>query len=265
MSTSVSIRASSLSELFDCPARWEAKHINKKRLPSSGRAQLGKAVHASTALFDNSTLQGLGLTVDETAAAAVDLIHNPGEPVLWEDESPNSIEAIALSLHSKYCNEIAPQQEYQAVEVKCESLHISDLKITLTGTTDRIVKTDDGFGIADIKTGRAVVSPEGIVQTKGHSYQIGIYELLAEHASSLPIDAPAQIIGLTTAKTTDCQRVGIGEIVGARDVLVGTEETPGVLETASTLIHSGVFYGNPKSLMCGPLYCPIYLTCNYRK
>ena len=35
------IRASSLPELFDCPARWEAKHLCGRRLPRSAAAQLG--------------------------------------------------------------------------------------------------------------------------------------------------------------------------------------------------------------------------------
>ena len=35
----ITIRASSLPDLFDCPARWEAKYINQMRLPTSGAAQ----------------------------------------------------------------------------------------------------------------------------------------------------------------------------------------------------------------------------------
>jgi hypothetical protein len=55
MTTATVIRASSLPELFDCSARWEAKHILGLRLPSSSNAVLGKAVHAGTALFDGKT------------------------------------------------------------------------------------------------------------------------------------------------------------------------------------------------------------------
>ena len=36
MDTTVSIRASSLPELFDCPARWAAKHLRGMRMPMSG-------------------------------------------------------------------------------------------------------------------------------------------------------------------------------------------------------------------------------------
>ena len=41
MSDLVRLRASSLPELFDCPARWEAKHVKNMRLPTSAAAQLG--------------------------------------------------------------------------------------------------------------------------------------------------------------------------------------------------------------------------------
>jgi len=35
----IPIRASSLAELFDCPARWEAKNLLGMRMPSSGAAR----------------------------------------------------------------------------------------------------------------------------------------------------------------------------------------------------------------------------------
>lgn len=265
MPEAVMIRASSLSELFDCPARWASKHIDGKRTPSGPRATLGKAVHASTAVYDQSQIDGAGLSIDEAAAAAVDAIQQPNEETIWDDETPQDIETIALALHHKYCDQIAPQQNYRAVEVTCESLRITDLGITLTGTTDRIRQTNDGYSIADIKTGRTAVKADGTVETKGHTYQLGVYELLAEHASNLPITGPAQIVGLNSAKTDKAQRVGTGEIVGARGVLVGDEETPGVLRTASNIIHRGDFWGNPKSMMCSEKFCPIYNHCNYRK
>lgn len=79
----VTIRASSLGSLFDCPARWAATHIDGIRMPSNGKAALGKAVHASTAVYDQSTIDGLGITIDEAAGAAVDAIHRPDEETIW--------------------------------------------------------------------------------------------------------------------------------------------------------------------------------------
>jgi hypothetical protein len=262
----VTIRASSLGSLFDCPARWAATHIDKMRMPSSGKAALGKAVHASTAVYDQSTIDGAGITIDEAAGAAVDAIHRPDEDTVWSDgESPQEAEKIAISLHTKYCTQIAPSREYTAVEVLCERLEIADLGIALTGTTDRIRLTREGYGIGDIKTGKQAVGSDGTVKTSGHAYQMGVYELLAEFGSGMPITAPAEIIGLNTAKTEKSQRVGVGSITGARAVLLGDGDHPGVLEIAARIIHSGNFFGNPKSMMCHGTYCPIFNSCRFRR
>ncbi|KAF1003255.1 MAG: hypothetical protein GAK28_04812 [Luteibacter sp.] len=94
---------------------------------------------------------------------------------------------------------------------------------------------------------------------------MGVYELLAEHASGVPINAPAQIIGMNTATTPASQRVGIGEIAVARAVLLGDGESPGILEYAAKIIHAGTFWGNPKSMMCHERYCAAFPTCKFRK
>ncbi len=264
----VTIRASALSDFFDCPARAEAKHLLGKRCPSTGNALLGKAIHASTAVFDQSTIDKKGITVSESAAAAVDAIHKPDEEVHFgeDDASPNDLESIALALHGRYCREIAPKQSYLAVEVKCERLEITDIGLALTGTTDRIRSTDDGNGIADLKSGKTAVKADGTVETKGARYQIGVYELLAEKASGVPITSPGMVIGLQTGKTEKGQRVAVSApINGARDVLVGDVDSPGILETVAKMIHGGVFPGNPRSMLCHEKYCPIHATCKYRK
>ena len=147
---------------------------------------------------------------------------------------------------------------------RCESLTINDLGISLTGTTDRIYEASGELGIADVKTGKAVVSKDGGVKTAGHGYQMGVYELLAEHASGMAVNAPAKILGLNTAKTPASQRIGIGEIKGARDALLGDVESPGILEYAAKIIHSGDFWGNPKSMMCHERYCPAFTNCKFR-
>lgn len=266
----VVIRASSLPQLFDCPARWAAIHIDGKYMPRNSKAMLGKAVHASTAVYDQSTIDGAGITIDEAAAAAVDAIHKPDEEVDWESDDPKAMtpheaEDIAVSLHEKYCTIVAPKYTFRAVEIQCERLEITDLGIALTGTTDRVYEGEDGFGIGDVKTGKQAVGADGTVNTKGHAYQMGVYELLAEKGSGLPITAPAKIFGLNTAKTVASQRTGTGEISGARDVLLGEEDSPGILQMGASLIHSGDFYGNPKSMLCHGRYCPIYQTCKFRK
>lgn len=261
----ITIRASSLGALFECPARWSAIYIDGKRSPSTGKAVLGTAIHASTAVYDQSRIDGSGITIDEAVGAAVNKINSPGEDVDWGDDNPGDAEKIAISLHTKYCQQIAPIQNYKAVEIECEKLVISDLGIALTGTTDRIRQTAEGLAISDLKTGKSVVGADGTIKTAGHAFQQGVYELLASHAIGERMSAPAQIIGMNTAKTANSQRVGIGEIHGAMDVLLGDDEHEGVLQIASKLIHSGLFFGNPRSNLCHERYCPIFNACSYRK
>ena len=262
----ITIRASSLGELFDCPARWEAKHLLGMRLPMGGAAALGKAVHASTAVFDQARIDSAGITADEAAAAAVDAIHKPDEDVAWDDDlPPATAESIALGLHRRYCAEVSPLQTYRAVEVKCERLEITDLSLALTGSVDRVHVNDQGAGITDLKTGKSAVAADGTVSTKGHAYQLGVYELLAQAASGLAISAPAQIVGMNTAKTEKAQRIAVAPVHDARGVLLGDEHMPGILHTASQIVHSGAFFGNPRSMLCSPTYCPRYAKCAFRR
>ncbi|MBF0482247.1 MAG: PD-(D/E)XK nuclease family protein [Desulfovibrionaceae bacterium] len=261
----ITVRASSLSELFDCAARWEAKHVKNMRLPRSGAAQLGTAIHAGTAAYDASKLSGEGITADDAAGAVVDAIYRPEEDVEWDaDLGPNKAEGIAVALHGKYCREISPVQDYVGVEVNCDRLTIPDLGLVLTGTTDRVRRSADGLGVADLKTGKTAVGADGKVKIAGHGLQLGVYELLASAAIGQPITAPAQIIGLQTGVTDKAQRVGIGTIDAARDALVGDHDNPGMLEHAAKLLHSGIFFGNPRSQLCSVRYCPAYPTCRYR-
>lgn len=263
----VQIRASAIADFLDCAARAEAKHLLGKRTPASSKAFLGSAFHASTAVYDKSVLTGAGITVDEAAGAAVDYIRKPREDVAMEDDDDiQQVEDIAVALHTRYCEEIAPTQQYVAVEVTCDKLEITDLGLILTGTTDRIARHGDDLGVRDLKTGGNAVSAAGHVNTKGHAYQIGIYEMLAETANGVPINAPAKIIGAQTGKTARGQRVAVSQdITGARDALVGDEESPGVLQAVSHMIHSGIFVGNPRSILCGEKFCPIFSTCRFRR
>jgi hypothetical protein len=261
------IRASSLPELFDCPARWESKYIKGMRLPSSGAAVLGSAVHAGTALYDGKALEGSPITIDDAAGAVVDTIHQPQEDVDWGEDKPQEAENIALALHGMYCRDIAPHQKYVAVEATCDRLEITDLGIALTGTTDRVTLTDAGYGIADIKTGKSAVSADGTVKTAGHAAQVAVYELLASRSTGCVIEAPAQIVGLQVAKTDKGRRAGIGTISNARELLVGDPdmEQAGLLEIAAGMLKSGNMYGNPKSTLCSGAYCPAWNNCRWRK
>jgi recombination protein RecT len=157
----VFIRASSLAELFDCAHRWEGKHLLGMTGPTGGAAQLGTAVHAGTAAFDASRLPGGSpVSVDDAAGAVVDAIQHPEKDVDWGDTTKRDAERIALSLHTRYCTEVAPKQTYLGVEIKCERLELPELGIALTGTNDRIHSEAKGRGVTDLKTGKRAVGTE---------------------------------------------------------------------------------------------------------
>lgn len=265
------IHASALSDFLDCAARAEAKHLLGLKTPANSKSILGSALHKSTAVYDQGRLDKSGVTIDEAAGAAVDTLRKPKEDVVFEEDMPVDLcEDIAIALHHKYCGEISPGITYAGVEIFCERLEITDIGIALTGTTDRIrqVGTPElpKFGISDLKSGKTAVKADGTVKTHGHTFQIGVYELLADQAAGVPITEPGNIIGLQVAKTERGQRVAVShDIEGARSILVGDGESPGVLETVAHMIHSGNFPGNPRSMLCHERYCPIFQSCKFRR
>ncbi|OTG80789.1 nuclease [Acinetobacter sp. ANC 4558] len=262
----IPIRASSLGDLFDCPARWEAKNILKKNNPAGARTRLGTAIHEAVTQWDHLSLIDEDVSVEECEEILHQQIWQPNEDVDWTDLDQNSAENIGQSLVHKYITHIAPTQKYIGVEVRCESLILADLGIELTGTIDRIYENENNdLGIGDIKTGKNSVGNDGIVKTTGHSPQMGIYTILASHALQEPVVAPARIYGLTTAKTDKGQHIGIGEIQSPAEVLLGTEEEPGLLHYAANILKHGVFFGNSKSMLCNEKYCPAFSTCKFRK
>lgn len=262
----VSVRASSLSDLFDCPARWEAKNLLNKRNPAGARTRLGTAIHEAVTQWDYQNLIGNDVSTEECEEILHHQIWQPNEEVDWADLDQNSAEMIGLSLMHKYITQIAPTQKYIGVEVRCESLILADLGIELTGTIDRIYESENSeLGIGDLKTGKNSAGSDGIVKTAGHTPQMGIYTVLASHALQEPVTAPSRIYGLTTAKTDKGQHVGVGEIESPAQVLLGTEEEPGLLQYAAKVIKNGVFFGNSKSMLCSEKFCPAFSTCKFRK
>jgi hypothetical protein len=250
-------------ELLDCPLRWKKKHLDGMRLPSTPPAMIGTAVHASTAAFDQSAIDGAGLTIDDTAGIAVDSLRNPDEEVDWMGVSAERAEETALRVHTRYCIEIAPEQNYTIVEHTLSPLQIemeNGIVFELTGTLDRIRQDDLGrSGVADVKTGAAAVSPDGQVVVGKHLPQLGEYELLAEQEFG-PMDLPASIIGLHTGRQA---RVGFREVKGAKSALIGDGIQPGLLHYVAPYFKSGLFPPNPGSLMCSARYCPYYDNCNF--
>jgi hypothetical protein len=264
--TPVTIRASSLSGLFDCPARWVAVHMEGRRSPQSGAAALGTAIHAGTAVFDSERVARQVPSLSAAEDAAVESVRQPRQETIWDEEGADKAEKIARSLVSRYCTIESPRHEFVAVEASVESLHITDLGIVLTGHVDRVCAAESGHGIADLKSGKTAVSADGTVKTQGHGAQLGVYELVAEAATGLRITEPAQIIGLQTNVTPEKQRIGRAEVHGAREVLLGDGDNPGLLAIASQIVHGAIpAWGNPRSMLCSVNYCPNFATCFWRK
>lgn len=265
------VRASSWPSLFDCAYRFYWQNIVGLRMPSSGAACLGTAVHAGTAVFDTATLEGKQADVGEAIDASRKALAEPEQEVAWdEDLTQRDADGLAIKLTSRYCQDIAPAQHYVAVELRCTALDVATKHgvLRLTGTTDRVRVLPDGRkGVSDLKTGgRATEKTDDgrgrRAVTKGHQMQLGVYTLMAEQESGERLDAPAQIVGLQTTKETPC---AVGEIADVRTPLLGTDDSPGLIEIAAQMLSAGLFPPNPKSMLCSAKYCPAHAAgrCKY--
>lgn len=264
----VTVRASSWGSLFDCAYKWEGVNLLKIRSPSSPRALLGTAIHASTAAFDVGRMTGNPVSIYDSSELLVNVLRRPAEDVQWKgsDLSVDDAERIGLKLHTMYCKDWSPKFDFAAIELKVKPLVLDmggDLRVELTGTLDRarFFRGREGTGIADVKTGGAAVA-QGVAKTKGHSAQIGTYELLYEHTTGDPITEDAEIIGL---KTRGKPEIAMGTIVGAKDMMIGTDKFRGLIDIGADMIRTGLFPPNPSSHLCAKAYCPRWNSCPYHE
>jgi hypothetical protein len=262
MTNPIRLRASSVADLLDCPLRWEKRNLQGMKLPSTPPALIGTAVHASTAVYDQSELYGDGLTIDDAAGAAVDAISNPREEIDWMGSTLKKAIHTALSVHVDYCTQVAPTANYVAIEASLAPLLIempNGVVFEMTGTLDRVREKDGMRGIADVKTGGRAVNMDGEVVVGKHLPQLGTYELLGEQKFGAMI-LPSQIIGLNTVGGG---RVGVGEVEGAKTALIGDQDEPGILSYVAPYFKSGLFPPNPGSWLCSNRYCPFFSQCIY--
>lgn len=261
------VRASSWGALFDCAYKWEGVHLLGMKMPSGPRALLGTSIHAGTAAFDEARMIGSPISANDAADYLVKALHEPEYDVDWsadDDITPKSAEETGLKLLTLYCNTWSPRYEFAAVEMETKPLTIDcggNIHVTLTGTLDRsrIVAKSNKKGIADVKTGGAAVE-KGAAKTKGHRPQLGTYELLYEHSTGEIIDADAEIIGM---KTKGNIQIANGYVKNAKQLMVGTEEHPGLIEIAAEMFRSGLFPPSPSSMLCNKKYCARWNTCPY--
>ena len=263
---SLTVRASSWANLFDCAYKLEGIHLLGIRNVVGLRAALGTAIHRGTAVFDQARIDGENISADDAAGVLVDALRDPANEFdpNRDDITMPEAEKVGLTLLSKYCIDVSPRYEFVAVEMETTPMDIDcggGTIVRLTGTMDRarIRKGDVGVGIADVKSGSTAVQ-KGVAVTKGHGPQVGTYEMLYEHTTGDQITAPAEIIGLKTKGTAE---IGTGTINNANRVMVGTPEQPGLIQFAAEMFRSGRFYPNPKSLLCSEKYCPRHPTCPF--
>lgn len=279
------VRASSVAEFFDCPARWAARNLFGQRRPATAPAAIGTAVHRSTAEYDKSRLDenpARWLSIDDTADAVVETLKDPGYEVDWTGSDIKFDKAVKIGLgcHTRYCNDIAPFSNYSEVEFELAELElritIDDGRIVtlgLTGTLDRLreeveeYRLEDGtpmfrvdHGISDVKTGaRAISQP-----ASRHKAQIAVYELLAE--VSVPevneIRLPGEIIALQTSSSS--YGAATKHLTNTREALVGRPGEKGLMHHMAQMLASGDFYGNASSFLCSERYCPAWSGCVFR-
>ncbi len=238
----------------------------RQQRASSLRAHLGTSIHASTAAFDQAKLSGAPISANEAADVFVETFYNAEQDVDYKDPKLTlpQAEIIGLTLHARYCAEIAPLMNFESVEMPLAPLDIDcgdNLVIRLTGTMDRarVVRTGArGKVIADLKTGGRLIT-EGVVNIKARAAQLGTYQILSEHTDGEQT-AGAQIMALQTTTTT---QVGVSRVFDAKKMMFGTEQAPGLIEMAAKIFKIGLFTPNPQSVLCDKKYCGRWDSCQY--
>jgi len=265
----VNIRASSIASIIDCPKRGLSLALGLvKQLPSTAPAIIGSACHESTAAFDKAAIEGCPITADEATQVIVDYIKHPKDEVYWGDTTTKEAERRAIGVHTRYCMDIAPDIDYEQVELTLDPMEIDcgdGLVIVLTGTLDRVYKEIrtyeleyyDGHGILDVKSGvRACTQKPG-----KHKGQLGVYELLAERALGVEMNLPGLIGRLQTSNQYE---VDVVAVENTKEALIGNDEETGLLGHIARMLKSGDFYGNSSSWLCSERYCPLYKGCIFR-
>lgn len=261
----VRLRASGFSLLFDDALLWKTKNIDKIRMPTYGRSHLGSAIHAGTACFDIP--RSLGIESDTEAAVEGYLeAFEDDERVTWTDIAKSKARSIGLNLVIRYCEDISPVFKWVQVETMCEPVEIempNGIIFEMTGTLDRVYEKDGLHGIADIKSGYAVIAADGSVEVGKHGSQVATYdmlEMMASQTTGLRMELPAVVIALSTATG----QVTWQEIQNPRTLLFGDGESMGYLTAASHIIAHQLYIGNPRSMLCSSKYCGLYDNCFYR-
>lgn len=250
----VTVRASSVAELVDCPLRWATKYLDGRTMPQTPPAVIGTAVHASSASFD----RGEG-NAHQTAEIAADLVLHPEGETRWLDISKYKAVENAINAHLSYCRDVAPRFEFTHIEEKLDPLSVSiDDKVIIefTGTLDRTRKyMDDVSIVCDVKSGQRVLSQN----MSKHKAQLGVYIMLASKKLGKIYIKTADILQIQTNG-----KAGVHVSSDPYKVLVGEPGHNGIIHYMANMFYNGDYIGNPSSMMCSEKYCPRYNDCFFR-
>ncbi len=262
------VRASSWAALFDCAYKWEGVHLEGIRKPGGVRALLGTGIHAGTAAYDQGQIEHGSVGIEDSVDVMLETLRAPGFEVDYaaDDLTLLAAEKTGISLLMKYCREVSPLYKFSAVEMETKPLDIDcggGITVRLTGTMDRsrVIHTTAKKRIVDLKSGGAAVQ-KGQANTKGFAPQDGTYCLLTEYTTGETVDDTSEIIGL---KTRGKPEIATGEIQGAKQLMTGTDEYPGLIEIAAQMFRTGLFPPNPSSILCNKKYCARWATCPYHR
>lgn len=270
-----------MGRLFDCGYAWEGENILGIRKAPSSRTHLGTALHASTAIMDEGQMNGEPLELDEATEVFHHHFTNPEYEIdtHYDDVPAPQLEHIGIKLNKLYYEEISPRYVWDSIEKQINGVEIDvptqGVTIELTGKRDRSRtvnlrrKKDTADSnvnvlgparqIWDIKSGKQAVQ-HGAAKTKGHRPQLGIYQLIEELQSGEAVDDDAVIVGMQTSKQP---KVATGVCEKPKQLLIGTKDSPGLIELAATMLKTGIFYPNPDSWLCDERYCARWQMCPY--
>jgi hypothetical protein len=273
------IRASSLPTFFDCPERWAETHpqFGNIRMPSGAAAAIGTATHFGTGRFDMERLLRIVPSAEAAIDAAVQKIKEPDGEVIWDDFTLSEAKDIAARLTQNYCIGFASRFQFDAVEMPMNHWDVqaaNGLIIRFTGTIDRRrvitqLNPADGSrrerkGICDLKTGANVISANGEVNTKVSGAQMAMYELL-ELLSTNTLGKsdmlPAMIFAFPTKGK---HQPAAAEVRSPHRLLIGDAHHKGAIDIIADTLKSGNFWGNARSTLCGPRYCPKHGKCRWQ-
>lgn len=272
-------RASSLAEFLDCPARWQAKHLLGKKLPSGAPAIIGNGFHAGSAHYDSAILEGQKPSSDligDAMEAAAETVRNPRDDVHWDDMRPAEAIDIAVKNVQMYCTDIASRFTFVEVERKLDNLDViasNGVFIRFTGTMDRkrseVVPIEPGLdlirtGIVDFKTGKRIVTSDGKVNIQTAGAQLAQYELLDMMSAGTTAERNLLPAGVVAIPTAGKHGPKFATIDNPHKLLITEGGKKGVIDMVADIYKHDLFYGNPRSMLCNKKYCPIYDTCRWR-